>query len=41
MDEATNQLAPLEARRFDEWEQMLDINIIGVLNGIAAVLPIE
>lgn len=24
----------------DEWRQMLDINIIGVLNGIAAVLPI-
>ncbi|EAR08779.1 SDR family oxidoreductase [Reinekea blandensis] len=24
----------------DEWQQMLDINIMGVLNGIAAVLPI-
>lgn len=24
----------------DEWRQMLDINIMGVLNGIAAVLPI-
>lgn len=23
----------------DEWKQMLDINIMGVLNGIAAVLP--
>ncbi|MBC8824304.1 SDR family NAD(P)-dependent oxidoreductase, partial [Escherichia coli] len=23
----------------DEWEQMVDINIKGVLNGIAAVLP--
>ncbi|MCB1742224.1 MAG: SDR family oxidoreductase [Gammaproteobacteria bacterium] len=27
-----------EARR-DEWRMMLDINILGVLNGIAAVLP--
>ena len=27
-----------EVRR-DEWRQMLDINIMGVLNGIAAVLP--
>lgn len=33
-------LAPLSETRFDEWRQMLDINIIGVLNGIAAVLPI-
>lgn len=29
----------IEARR-DEWKQMLDINIMGVLNAIAAVLPI-
>ena len=29
----------IEARR-EEWKQMLDINIMGVLNGIAAVLPI-
>ncbi|BBN99838.1 SDR family oxidoreductase [Sporolactobacillus terrae] len=28
-----------EIRR-DEWQQMLNINIMGVLNGIAAVLPI-
>lgn len=33
-------LAPLSESRFDEWKQMLDINITGVLNGIAAVLPI-
>ncbi len=26
--------------RVEEWRQMLDINIMGVLNGIAAVLPI-
>lgn len=32
--------APLSERRFDEWRNMLDINIMGVLNGIAAVLPI-
>lgn len=29
----------IEARR-EEWKQMLDINIMGVLNGISAVLPI-
>jgi NADP-dependent 3-hydroxy acid dehydrogenase YdfG len=32
--------ASLSDARFDEWRQMLDINIMGVLNGIAAVLPI-
>lgn len=32
--------APLSERRFDEWRNMLDINIMGVLNGIAAVLPV-
>ena len=32
----TNNLSAL-AR--DEWKEMLDINIMGVLNGIAAVLP--
>ncbi|HHQ8914724.1 TPA: SDR family oxidoreductase [Bacillus cereus] len=32
--------APLSETRFDEWRQMLDINIMGVLNGVAAVLPI-
>lgn len=26
--------------KVDEWRQMLDINVMGVLNGIAAVLPI-
>lgn len=25
--------------KVDEWDQMIDINIKGVLNGIAAVLP--
>jgi NADP-dependent 3-hydroxy acid dehydrogenase YdfG len=32
--------APLVEGRRDEWKNMLDINIMGVLNGIAAVLPI-
>ena len=32
--------APLIEAPKGEWRQMLDINIIGVLNGIAAVLPI-
>jgi NADP-dependent 3-hydroxy acid dehydrogenase YdfG len=32
--------APLSDLRIDEWRQMLDINIMGVLNGIASVLPI-
>lgn len=33
-------LAPLRESRLDEWKNMLDINIMGVLHGIAAVLPI-
>ncbi|WP_391707646.1 SDR family oxidoreductase, partial [Streptomyces sp. NPDC014802] len=32
--------ASLSEKRFAEWRQLLDINIMGVLNGIAAVLPI-
>ncbi|MED4040973.1 SDR family oxidoreductase [Niallia taxi] len=32
--------APLSEGRREEWQQMLDINVMGVLNGIAAVLPI-
>lgn len=32
--------APLIEGRRNEWQQMLDINIMGVLNGIAAALPI-
>ncbi|WP_226633487.1 SDR family oxidoreductase [Novosphingobium profundi] len=31
--------APLSAMRTDDWHQMVDINIKGVLNGVAAVLP--
>ncbi|MGH8127932.1 MAG: SDR family oxidoreductase [Gammaproteobacteria bacterium] len=33
-------LAPLDALKVDEWEQMIDVNIKGVLYGIAAVLPV-
>jgi len=32
-------LSPLDALKVDEWERMVDINIKGVLYGIAAVLP--
>jgi NADP-dependent 3-hydroxy acid dehydrogenase YdfG len=31
--------SPLERLRIDEWEQMIDVNIKGVLYGIAAALP--
>lgn len=33
------QQSPLEAGKVDEWDNMIDINIKGVLYGIAAVLP--
>ena len=32
-------LSPLAAGKRDEWKRMIDVNIHGVLNGIAAVLP--
>ncbi|MEV4886293.1 SDR family oxidoreductase [Chitinophaga ginsengisegetis] len=32
-------LAPLERLKIDEWNQMIDVNIRGVLHGIAAALP--
>lgn len=32
--------APLIEGRREEWKQMLEINVMGALNGIAAVLPI-
>lgn len=32
-------LAPLSALKTDEWDAMIDVNIRGVLHGIAAVLP--
>lgn len=33
-------LSPLEALKIDEWNQMIDVNIRGVLHGIAAGLPV-
>lgn len=33
-------LSPLNALKTNEWDNMIDVNIRGVLNGIAAVLPI-
>ena len=32
-------LSPLGALKVEEWDQMIDVNIRGVLHGIAAVLP--
>lgn len=32
-------LSPLSALKVDEWNQMIDVNIRGVLHGIAATLP--
>ena len=32
-------LAPLERLKVDEWDQMIDVNFKGTLNGIAAALP--
>ncbi|MGN5240436.1 MULTISPECIES: SDR family NAD(P)-dependent oxidoreductase [unclassified Rhodococcus (in: high G+C Gram-positive bacteria)] len=33
-------LSPLAALKVDEWSRMIDVNIRGVLNGIAAALPV-
>lgn len=32
-------LSPLASLKRDEWKKMIDVNVHGVLNGIAAVLP--
>lgn len=32
-------LSPMKSLKVDEWERMIDVNIKGVLYGIAAVLP--
>jgi NADP-dependent 3-hydroxy acid dehydrogenase YdfG len=32
-------VSPLDQLKIDEWDQMIDVNIKGVLYGIAAVLP--
>lgn len=31
--------SPMSAIRTDEWNKMIDVNLKGVLNGIAAVMP--
>ncbi len=31
--------APLERRKVDEWDRMIDVNLKGVLYGVAAALP--
>ena len=33
-------LAPMEALKFDEWDQMIDVTVRGVLHGIGAALPV-
>jgi NADP-dependent 3-hydroxy acid dehydrogenase YdfG len=33
-------IAPIEALKVGEWDQMIDVNIKGLLYGVAAVLPI-
>jgi len=33
-------LSPLEMLRVDEWNQTIDVNVKGVLHGIAAALPV-
>ncbi|MCP2330128.1 SDR family oxidoreductase [Actinoalloteichus caeruleus] len=33
-------LSPLEALLVDEWNRMIDVNVRGVLHGIAAALPV-
>jgi NADP-dependent 3-hydroxy acid dehydrogenase YdfG len=32
-------LSPLSALKTEDWHQMVDVNVKGVLNGVAAVLP--
>ncbi|WP_371357580.1 SDR family oxidoreductase, partial [Hydrocoleum sp. CS-953] len=33
-------IAPMNALKVDEWDRMIDINIKGVLYGVAAALPV-
>lgn len=36
----TMPLSPMSELRVDEWEQTIDVNVKGVLYGIAAALPV-
>ncbi|MDT0611078.1 SDR family oxidoreductase [Streptomyces lancefieldiae] len=36
----TGPVSPLEDLRVDEWDDMIDVNLRGVLHGIAAALPV-
>ncbi|MFD8989767.1 SDR family oxidoreductase [Streptomyces goshikiensis] len=33
-------LSPLDALKVDDWDRMIDVNVRGVLHGIAAALPV-
>lgn len=33
-------VSPFDALDIDAWQQMVDVNLVGVLNGIAAALPL-
>lgn len=33
-------ISPFDEVRIDDWQQMIDVNVTGVLNGIAAALPV-
>ena len=33
-------VSPMSALKTDEWDKIIDVNVKGVLNGIAAVLPV-
>jgi NADP-dependent 3-hydroxy acid dehydrogenase YdfG len=33
-------VSPMNALKVDEWDRIIDVNVKGVLNGIAAVLPL-
>jgi NADP-dependent 3-hydroxy acid dehydrogenase YdfG len=33
-------IAPIAALKVEEWDHMIDVNVIGLLYGVAAVLPI-
>ena len=39
-DAGVMPIAPIAALKVDEWDRMIDVNIKGLLYGVAAVLPI-